>query len=42
MALGALTDRMWLFGVGMAAFLAAIVWAVIYANTGGRFLKKRN
>ncbi len=41
MALGGLMDRMWLFGVGLAAFLVAVLACVIYANTGNRFKKRK-
>ena len=41
MALGLHLAGMWLFWVGFSAFLAAVFGAVIYANTGGRFLKKK-
>lgn len=40
MALGILVVGMWLFWVGIAAFLAVIFGTVIYANTGNRFKKK--
>lgn len=40
MALGLLAAGMWLFWVGLAAFLAVTLGGVIYANTGNRFLKK--
>ena len=40
MALGALWAGMWLFRTGCAAFLAAVLGGVIYANTGRRFQKK--
>ena len=39
MALGILVVGMWLFWVGIAAFLAVAFWTVIYANTGNRFRK---
>ena len=41
MALGLFLAGMWLFWVGMAAFLAVTFGGVIYANTSGRFLKKK-
>ena len=40
MALGILVVGMWLFWVGIAAFLAVAFGTVIYANTGNRFRKK--
>ena len=40
MALGILVVGMWLFWVGIAAFLAVAFGTVIYANTGNRFQKK--
>ena len=40
MALGILVVGMWLFWVGIAAFLAVAFVTVIYANTGNRFQKK--
>lgn len=40
MALGVLVVGMWLFWVGIAAFLAVACGTVIYANTGNRFQKK--
>ena len=39
-ALGAVLDVGWLYGVGIAAFLIVIVVGPIYANTGHRFQKK--
>ena len=39
-ALGAVLDVGWLYGVGIAAFLIVIVAGLIYANTGHRFQKK--
>lgn len=39
MALGILVVGMWLFWVGIAAFLAVTFGTVIYANTGNRFRK---
>ena len=39
-ALGAVLDVGWLYGVGIAAFLIVIVVGLIYANTGHRFQKK--
>lgn len=41
MALGLFSVGMWLFWVGIAAFLAVTFGGVIYANTGSRFLKKK-
>ena len=40
MGLGAAWAGMWLYWLGIALFLASAVGGVIYANTGGRFLKK--
>ena len=40
MALGILVVGMWLFWVGIAAFLAVAFGKLIYANTGNRFRKK--
>ncbi|MGN9095977.1 DUF3784 domain-containing protein [Flintibacter porci] len=40
MALGILVVGMWLFWVGIAAFLAVAFGTVIYANTRNRFQKK--
>ena len=40
MALGAVLDVGWLYGVGIAAVLIVIVVGLIYANTGHRFQKK--
>ena len=39
-ALGAVLDVGWLYGVGIAALLIVIVVGLIYANTGHRFQKK--
>lgn len=39
MALGILVVGMWLFWVGIAAFLAVAFGTVIYANTRNRFRK---
>ena len=40
-ALGAVLDMDWLYGAGIAAYLLVIAAGVIYANTGGRFQRKR-
>ena len=40
-ALGAGLDVGWLHGAGIAAFLAAVFGAVIYANTGSHFRTKK-
>lgn len=40
MALGIHRAGMWLFWMGIAAFLATVLGGVIYANTGNRFQKK--
>ena len=40
MGLGAAWAGMWLYWLGIALCLASAVGGVIYANTGGRFLKK--
>ena len=40
MALGMFMIGMWLFWMGIAAFLAVAFGTVIYANTGNRFQKK--
>jgi hypothetical protein len=39
MGLGAAWAGMWLYWIGIGLFLAAVLGGVIYANTGGRFLK---
>ena len=41
MAMGLVRFGMWLFWVGMAAFLAVVFGGVIYANTGNRFYKEK-
>ena len=41
LALGAVLDMDWLYGAGIAAYLLVIAAGVIYANTGGRFQRKR-
>lgn len=40
MGLGAAWAGMWLYWLGIALFLVSAVGGAIYANTGGRFLKK--
>lgn len=41
MGLGAARVGMWLYWLGIALFLASALGGVIYANTGGRFLQKK-
>lgn len=40
MGLGAAWAGMWLYWLGIGLFLASVLGGVIYANTGGRFLKR--
>lgn len=40
MGLGAAWAGMWLYWLGLGAFLVSALGGVIYANTGGRFLKR--
>ena len=40
-ALGTMLELGWLYRAGIAAYLLAIGGGLIYANTGGRFQRKR-
>ena len=40
MGLGAAWAGMWLYWIGIGLFLASALGGAIYANTGGRFLKR--
>ena len=40
-AVGAMLDWMWLLWLGLGLYVVVILGGVIYANTGGRFLKEK-